>query len=123
MLAQFSNVGSGLCEEPPPGMILNAFSLMLRVECNFHSCVAESIMGRRKTIKSSVTSPSMSDEPQSSSTPHHPKSGEEALRLSQALRSQYLFDHLQEDQLAMVVDACFPVSVKAGEIIVEEVGF
>ena len=54
-------------------------------------------------------------------TPHHPKSDEEALRLSQALRSQYLFDHLQEDQLAMVVDACFPMSVKAGDVILEEV--
>ncbi len=40
----------------------------------------------------------------------------------QALRGQYLFDHLQEDQLAMVVDACFPMSVKAGDVIVEEVG-
>jgi hypothetical protein len=78
-------------------------------------------MGRRKTIKSSVASPSMSDEIQSNSTPRHPKSEEEALRLSRALRSQYLFDHLQEDQLALVVDACFPVSVNAGDIIVEEV--
>ena len=99
----------------------NLIAIAGDVLINFLTYVAESIMGRRKTIKSSVSSPSMNDEIKSSSTPHHPKSEEEALRLSQALRSQYLFDHLQEDQLAMVVDACFPVSVKAGEIIVEEV--
>jgi hypothetical protein len=80
-------------------------------------------MGRRKTIKSSVTSLSMASDQMDGSlqTPNHPKSKEEALRLSQALRSQYLFDHLQEDQLAMVVDACFPMSVVKGEVIVEEV--
>ena len=84
---------------------------------------SESIMGRRKTIKSSVTSLSMTREEIDCriQTPHHQKSKEEALRLSQALRSQYLFDHLQEDQLAMVVDACFPMSITAGEVIVEEV--
>lgn len=103
-------------DEPP----IPSYALGRRTSVSAESLVPQNHRSQGPGLESTMEEDEDTPNPGSNSTPHFPKSDEQLSRIKAAIKPNFLFRNLDEEQERDVLAAMKEVSIGAGEMIIEQ---